>query len=95
MGMLVGVCTVELFLPESNSLKGKRMVISSIKKRVRNKFNVSISEIGHFDKWQRIIFGISLVTNEQRLIDSTIGEILKLISSDVRVEVLGHLTEVY
>ena len=93
--MLVGVCIIELFLPESDSLKSKRFVISSIKKRVRNKFNVSISEIDNNDKWQRATFGISMVTNERKFIDSTMQEIFKLINFDGRMEIINHSIEIY
>lgn len=93
--MLVGVCRLELFVPESGSLKSKRVVLSSLKKRIRNKFNVSVSEVGNNDKWQRISLGISLITNERKFIDSTMSEICKLINRDGRVEILNHLVEVY
>jgi hypothetical protein len=93
--MLVGVCSIELFLPNSASLKDKRMVLNSIKKRVRNKFNVSIAEVDHEDKWQRVSLGLAVVTNERRFIDMTVSEILKLISGEDGVEILQHLVEVY
>lgn len=93
--MLVGVCRIEVYVPESGSLKSKRFVLNSIKKRIRNKFNVSIAEIDNNDKWQRISFGISMVCNERRLIDSTMSEIFKLINGDGRMEILNHLIEVY
>lgn len=39
--MVVGVCTVELWIPESQSLKDKRQVLHSVKDRLRGKFNLS------------------------------------------------------
>lgn len=94
-GMLVGVCQIELFVPDSSSLKSKRCVLSSIKKRIRNKFNVSVSEIDSHNKWQRITLGISMISNERRYIDMTIGEILNVIEGDGRMELINHFTEVY
>ena len=35
MGIIVGLCTVELFIPESQSLKDKRQVLLSLKDRLR------------------------------------------------------------
>jgi len=93
--MLVGVCRLEIFVPESSSLKSKRFVLNSIKKRIRNKFNVSVAEVENNDKWQRISLGISIVSNERKFIDMNIEEILKLIESDGRMEILSHLVEVY
>ncbi len=93
--MLVGVCRLEIFVPEGSSLKAKRRVLSSIKKRIRNKFNVSVAEVENNDKWQRISLGISMVSNERKFIDMNVAEILKLIESDGRMEILSHLVEVY
>ena len=93
--MLVGVCRLEIFVPESSSLKSKGFVLNSIKKRIRNKFNVSVAEVENNDKWQRISLGISIVSNERKFIDMNIEEILKLIESDGRMEILSHLVEVY
>lgn len=93
--MLVGVCQIEMLIPESHSLKEKRFVISSLKKRIRNKFNVSVSEIAELDKWQRACLGIAIVSNEQRFIDQTMGSIMHLLELDGRLEVLKHLLEIY
>lgn len=93
--MLVGVCQIELFLPDSGSLKSKRFAVSSIKTRIRNKFNVSVSEVENNDKWQRITLGISMISNERKYIDMTMSEILKLIDGDGRMEIINHLTEVF
>lgn len=49
---VIGVLTVELFLPESHSLKEKRMVLRSVKDRLK-KFNVSVAETEYLDVWQR------------------------------------------
>jgi hypothetical protein len=93
--MLVGVCTIELFLPDSDSLKAKRVVLNSIKKRIRNKFNVSISEVNNNDKWQRVSLGLSLVSNERKFIDMTVSEVLKFIHGERGVEIIDHVVEVF
>ena len=94
MSMFVGVCQIELFVPDSGSLKSKRFVLSSLKTRIRNKFNVSVSEIDGNDKWQRVTLGVSMVANERRLIDHTMDQILNLIGQDGRCEILDHVLEV-
>jgi len=57
--MIVGLLTIELFIPGSQSLKEKRMVLRRIKDRVK-KFNIAVSEVEHHDLWQRA--GIAVVT---------------------------------
>ncbi len=57
--MVVGLLSVELYLPGARSLKDKRMVLRRIKDRVR-KFNVAVAEVDHHDLWQRA--GLGFVT---------------------------------
>lgn len=92
--MLIGICQVELLIPESANLKTKRFVLQSIKTRIRNKFNVSISEIDHNDKWQRALIGMALVTNERKFIDQTYNQILNLLDEESDVVVVEFQTEV-
>ena len=55
--MTIGFCHLDLYLPECASLKQKRSVLKSITTRTRNKFNVSVSELGDNDRWQRAQLG--------------------------------------
>lgn len=93
--MFVGVCQIEIMLPDSDSLKTKRFVLSSIKAKIRNKFNVSVAEVGNNDLWQRGLLGLAVVTNEQKFVDQTFNKILELLYQEDRLEVLGHTIEVY
>ena len=43
--MVIGVCRLQLILPENHSLKGKRSVVRSICAQVRQTFNVAIAEV--------------------------------------------------
>ncbi|MBN1997722.1 DUF503 domain-containing protein [candidate division KSB1 bacterium] len=92
--MLVGLCQIELFIPESGSLKSKRFVLSSIKQRVHNKFNVSIAEIDGNDKWQKSTLGIALVANERQYIDKVMSQILNMIEQNDQVQVIDRLMEI-
>jgi uncharacterized protein YlxP (DUF503 family) len=64
--MHVGVCRVTLRLPENGSLKGKRQVLRSLTQRLRNKFNVSVAEVGGQDTWQIATIGLTCVSNDAR-----------------------------
>jgi len=50
--MVIGLCRIELQIPQSQSLKDKRRVLKSVVSRVRREFNVSIAEVDHQDSWQ-------------------------------------------
>ncbi len=64
--MVVGVCTLELEIPASHSLKDKRHVVKSLIARVRRDFNVSIAEVDSQDAWQRAILGIVCVSTDEK-----------------------------
>jgi uncharacterized protein len=62
----VGIYSFELFLPESHSLKEKRMVVRSVKAHLQQRLHCSISEVDHHDVWQRARLTLACVGREQR-----------------------------
>jgi len=74
--MIVGVCKIELYIPEANSLKAKRKVIKSLKDRVRKKFNVSIAEVELQNLWQRAILGVATVSNDKKQVDAAFSKVI-------------------
>jgi uncharacterized protein YlxP (DUF503 family) len=62
----VGIYSFELFLPESRSLKEKRMVLRSVKAQLQNRISCSIAEVDHHDVWQRTRLTLACVGREQR-----------------------------
>lgn len=93
--MFVGVCQIEIMLPGSASLKDKRFVLTSVKARIQNKFNVSVAEVAHQDLWQRSLLGLALVTNEHKMIDQVFNKIMEMLYQEDRLEVLKHQIDVY
>ncbi len=91
--MLVAIVQVELFLPESNSLKAKRSIIRSLRQKLRNKFNVSVAEVDGLDKWQRATIGIAAVSNETKVLEKVAQEVIKLLESEDRAEVIDSKIE--
>ncbi|MBW2038657.1 MAG: DUF503 domain-containing protein [Deltaproteobacteria bacterium] len=86
--MVVGVCHLDLILPEGSCLKRKRQITRSLMARVKDKFNVSISEVGGQDLWQRTQVGICLVGNDKRFINSSLDKVIDYIERMEVVEVV-------
>ena len=63
MGLTIGVCRLTLRFPENGSLKGKRMVLNSVRQRLHNRFNVSFAEVEHNDTWQLAGVAIAVASN--------------------------------
>jgi len=92
--MFVGIFQVELLLPQSQSLKDKRLVLNSVKSRIGNQFNVSIAEVDQNELWQRATLGMSLVANERKFVDQVFNKILNLLDGEHQLEVIQHQLEV-
>jgi uncharacterized protein YlxP (DUF503 family) len=67
---------VELFLPDAQSLKDKRMVVRAVKDRLK-KFNVSVAEVEHQQLWQRAGLGIVSISNGHELVDRALDAVLE------------------
>jgi uncharacterized protein YlxP (DUF503 family) len=77
--MTVGIARITLFVPESHSLKEKRMVLRRVKDRVRSKFNAAIAEVDDNDVWQRGVVGLALVGNDRRFVESALDEVVRFV----------------
>jgi uncharacterized protein YlxP (DUF503 family) len=85
--MVVKLLTVDLLIPGCSSLKEKRFALSSLKTRLRQKFNVSVAEVDHHDKWQRSALAITTVGVDRRTADGCCDKALRFIERDHRVEI--------
>lgn len=91
--MTVGILRVTLFVPNSNSLKEKRRVILSLRDLLRNKFNISLSEIDCQDKWQKSVFAIACVGTKRTFVDSALAKIIDFIRDFNHVELIDYEME--
>jgi uncharacterized protein YlxP (DUF503 family) len=62
--MVIGCCTIELYVPGSHSLKDKRSVLKRTINRIRREFNVSIAEVDYQDVHQSAMLGVVTVSTD-------------------------------
>ena len=74
--MNIGLLTLEIFLPNSHSLKEKRFVIRSLRDRLK-KFNVSVAECDHQELWQRSTMGIVSISSNHRVLEQTLNAVVE------------------
>jgi uncharacterized protein YlxP (DUF503 family) len=86
--MVVGLCTVELFIAGSQSLKDKRQVLHGLKDRLRGKFNLSIAEVDGQDLWQRAVLSMACVANDGSYVNQVLEQALNVIKGMPTVEVI-------
>ena len=87
--MIVGLLTLDLHIPEANSLKSKRRVIKSLIEKIKNKFNVSVSEVDMQNLWQRSVIGIAYVSNETVMINRIFEKIRTQVNNTHSVELIN------
>ncbi len=93
--MNVGVCKIELRLPENMSLKGKRQVIKSITSQLRNRFNVSVAEVDDNDLWQKAVLGVSLLSNDSRYTNEVLSKVVNFVTNGrFEIEILDYEIEI-
>ncbi len=93
--MRVAVSVFELYIPGVTSLKGKRRVIKSLVHRLRNRFNLSVSEIGYQDLWQRSELGMAVVCHNGAGADSIMEKIFAFIEAEKEIEIIATRSENY
>ena len=74
--MPVGLLTLELHIPDAQSLEDKRQVLRSLKDRLRRQFNVAVAELDHHDAWQRSVVGVVSLSNEERHLRQVLQTVL-------------------
>ena len=72
--MFIGYCKINIFLPESLSLKKKRQVILGIKDRMRRRFNIAVAE-KPLDKWQIAELSFVCVNYTRRCVEEQISKV--------------------
>ena len=65
---VIGLLSVELHVPGARSLKDKRMVLRSVKDRLR-RLNVAVAETDHLELRQRSRLAIVAVGLEQGMVE--------------------------
>ena len=92
--MVIGFCRLVLYLPDSGSLKNKRSILEGLRQRVRNRFNVSVSEIDDNELWQKAQLGIAIVCNESRYANQVLSKVVEFVQADHRLELLDYSLEI-
>ena len=93
--MFVGTLQFELYLYGCSSLKEKRLIIKSLKTRLRNQFNVSVAETEYLDKWQRTQIAVVTVSNKKSHAEEVIQKVFAMVEKEDRGEIIEHLIDIY
>ncbi|MDR2669477.1 MAG: DUF503 domain-containing protein [Desulfovibrio sp.] len=79
--MVIGILGVEFRLHGNESLKDKRRVALSLKRKVRNRFNVSVAEVDSENDRDRLRLAFVSVGNDKRHMESRMTKCLSMIEA--------------
>lgn len=66
---------MDLHSRSTHSLKEKRQIVTSIKEKLKQKFNISIIESDYQDTWQKIQLAIAMVSNSKAIIGKVFDQV--------------------
>ncbi|MFQ5415741.1 MAG: DUF503 domain-containing protein [Myxococcota bacterium] len=93
--MIVGAAAVEIHIHGSQSLKARRGVVRSITQRVRDRFNLSVAEVGGQDTWQLAVIGLTSVGSDRQKVRAVLDRAVTFIENLHLAEVLKSDVELF
>lgn len=87
--MVIGVLSLEFFLPACRSLKDKRRILLRFKDRVRGRFNVALAEVDFQDVWQRSRIAVVTLNSDAKVVD----QMLRRIQDEAEASLEGEVVK--
>ncbi|HEY3396807.1 MAG TPA: DUF503 domain-containing protein [Armatimonadota bacterium] len=94
MATFVGLLTVDLRLPEAQTLKDKRQILQSLLVRAANQFSVSVAEVGRQDNHHQAQLAAACVANSAAHCEQVLDGVLGLWQAEPRIEVSAAEREI-
>ena len=88
--MVVGILSIKVVMRSSRSLKDKRRIIKSLKDRIRNKFNVSVSEIEDQDNHKCSKIGVAMVATDRQYVNRRLSSIMSFFRFFPQIELVDY-----
>jgi uncharacterized protein YlxP (DUF503 family) len=91
--MVIAYALFDIHLPGCRGLKEKRMILRSLKSRIRNDFEISCAEVGAQDLLQRAQLGAAVVGADQAPLDALLQAVLRFVEENLDGEILEYRNE--
>ena len=93
--MYAGCMEVKFKIEASFSLKDKRMIVKSLKDKLKARFNVSVAETGEHDKWQIGVLGMAFASDTEGGARKEAQNALDFLNETFDIEVFDHKLMIY
>lgn len=84
--MIIGAVQCECFIQDAHSLKEKRAVLQRVLTRLKQKYNISVSETDYQDLWQRTKIAIVAVSSSRKATERELQNALHFLDSFPELE---------
>ena len=91
--MNLGLLTLDLHLPGCDNLKEKRHRLKGVLERVRDKFNVSASEVDYHDLHGSALVAIAMVNDDRSMIEKVFTKVEEFFANGNGLNVTASNTE--
>ncbi len=86
--MVIGLLSLDIHFPYSQSLKDKRKELNSLKGRIRQNYNIALAELDYQDTWQRTKIGIVTLNSQAGMVKDILTKILKDVEGQINGDIL-------
>ena len=87
--MLIAACLIQLAVPAPNSIKARRRVANAVKERIRQRFHLSVAEVGDSDERQEAVIGCVELGNDPRVMRERMERVIRYVEALGIAEVTG------
>lgn len=95
--MPVAKLTIEIEIPNAQSLKDRRQAVRSLKDKLRHAFNISIAELDDGIVWNRATLGIAAISSSSSYLTGQLEQIdraVHRIANTVGAEITDSYAEI-
>ena len=93
--MVIGALLFRLAVFESRSLKDKRRVVKSLIERLRNRYHVSVAEVGSLDHRQQADVAVAMVGNDGSFVESCLDKVVDYVRRDRSASLVDYEVELF
>jgi uncharacterized protein YlxP (DUF503 family) len=86
----VGILSIDLHLPESHSLKGKRHDVRSLKADLQHRFGSAVAEVDGHELWQRSMITAALVDRRASDLERRLDEVERFVVAHHETARIAH-----
>ncbi len=91
--MIIGTLSIRVVMRSSRSLKDKRRIIKALKDRIKNKFNVSISETNAQDNHKYSIISVAMIGTDRQYVNSKLTSLINFFRFFPQIELVDYELE--